>query len=55
LKEEIALVKASNEELGQQMAEIKQKYDELFEGKGLLKLLATLVEKQGVYGFGREV
>ena len=46
LREEIALVKASNEQLGQQMAEIKTKYDELFEGKGLLRLLAKLVKRQ---------
>ncbi len=44
LKEEIALVKASNEQIGQQMAEIKGKYDELFEGKGLIRLLAALVK-----------
>ena len=46
LKEEIALVKASNEQLGQQMAEIKRKYDELFEGKGLINLLFSLTKKQ---------
>ncbi|MCK4578708.1 MAG: site-specific integrase [Candidatus Marinimicrobia bacterium] len=46
LKEEISLVKASNEQLGQQLAEIKQKYDELFEGKGFMELLASLARKQ---------
>ncbi len=44
MKEEIALVKASNEQLGQQLAEIKQNYDELFEGKGLMRLLAKIME-----------
>lgn len=46
LKEELALVKASDEQLSQQVAEIKQKYEELFEGKGFMELLASLARKQ---------
>jgi len=41
----IALVRANNEKLSKDLGDLKQKYDELLEGKGLMKLLHRLAEE----------
>ena len=46
LREELALVKQSNEQVSKDLEELKRKYDELFEGKGFMELLASLARKQ---------
>lgn len=40
------LSKESNEQLGEELSELRTKYDDLFEGKGFMRLLAALAKKQ---------
>ena len=46
LQEELILLKQGNEQLGAKLAQLRKNYDDFFEGKGLMRLLAKLVEKQ---------
>ena len=46
LQEEMALLKQGNQQLGTELAQLRKKYDDLFEGKGFMKLLSALANKQ---------
>ncbi len=46
LQEEVALVKQTNEQMSKELGELRRKYDDLFEGKGFMKLLASLAKEQ---------
>ncbi|MCH8836351.1 MAG: site-specific integrase [Candidatus Marinimicrobia bacterium] len=46
LQEEMALVRASNEQISEELFELKRKYENLFKGKGFMALLASLANKQ---------
>ena len=46
LKEEMALVKQSNEHISEELSELRSKYEDLFEGRGFMKLLSSLAKKQ---------
>ncbi|MBW8034406.1 MAG: tyrosine-type recombinase/integrase [Planctomycetes bacterium] len=42
LQEELALLKQGNEQVNRELADLRRKYDGLFAGKGLMRLLAAL-------------
>ena len=44
--EELSFVKQSNEELSGQLKQIKEEYNNVFQGKNFMKLLVTLANKQ---------
>ena len=46
LKEEMTLVKASNEQISDELSKLGRKYDDFFEGKDFMELLASLAKKQ---------
>ena len=46
LHEEVALVKQSNEQISEELGQLRRKYDDLFEGRDLMELLASLARKQ---------
>ena len=46
LHEEMALIKQTNEQISEELSKLRRKYDDLFEGKGIMELLASLARKE---------
>ena len=46
LREEIALIKQSNEQIGKELRQLRTKYDDVFEGKGFMNVLHALATRQ---------
>jgi len=55
LHEEVALVKQSNEQIGEELSELRTKYDDLFDGKGIIRLLAAVTAKKDIVGSDNRV